>query len=140
MRILARSHQLPVRIAAGSFILNSGLTKAAADAETARQIHGMASGAYPFLKDMDPEEFTRCFAKGEIALGVALLVPIVPSLLAGAALTAFAGGLVGLYLKTPGLRQEGSLRPTPEGIAIAKDAWLLGIGTSLVTEELFRRD
>lgn len=96
----------------------------------------MASGTYPFLKDMDPEEFTRLLSKSEIALGAALLTPVVPSLLAGAALTAFAGGLIGLYLKTPGLREEGSLRPSQQGLAIVKDIWLLGIGTGLVIEEL----
>jgi hypothetical protein len=138
MRILARSHQLPTRLAAGAFILNSGLTKRKADRETAQNVHGMASGTYSFLKDQDPEEFTRRLSAAEIALGTALLVPVVPSLVAGAALTAFAGGLVGLYLKTPGMREEGSLRPTQQGIALAKDVWLLAIGVSLVTEELTR--
>ena len=61
---------------------------------------------------------------------------MVPSLAAGAALTAFAGGLVGLYLRTPGMREEGSLRPTQAGIGLAKDVWLLGIGLSLVLEEI----
>ncbi|MFC4059640.1 hypothetical protein ACFOWE_15150 [Planomonospora corallina] len=136
MRILARAHQIPARSAAGAIILNSGLAKGSADRETATGLHGMAAGTYPFLADMDPEEFTRLLSRAEIALGAALLVPVVPSLLAGLALTAFAGGLLGLYLKTPGLRQEGSLRPTPEGNAIAKDVWLMGIGAGLVAEEL----
>ncbi|WP_326822522.1 hypothetical protein [Streptosporangium sp. NBC_01756] len=138
MRLLARPHQFPVRLTAGAFLLNSGLTIAASAGESAPHIHGMASTAYPFLKDMDPEEFTRWLARGQIAVGAALLIPLVPSLLAGAALTAFAGGLVGLYLRTPGLRQEGSLRPTQEGIPIAKDIWLLGMGAGLVAEELAR--
>ncbi|MEV4244538.1 hypothetical protein AB0J63_14115 [Streptosporangium canum] len=138
MRILARPHQFPARLATGAFILNSGLTLAGSSAEGAAHIHAMASTAYPFLKDMDPEEFTRWLARGQIAVGTALLIPLVPSLLAGAALTAFAGGLVGLYLRTPGLRQEGSLRPTQEGLVVAKDVWLLGIGAGLVAEELIR--
>lgn len=138
MRILARLHQFPARLATGAFILNSGLTLADSSAEDAAHIHAMASTAYPFLKDMDPEEFTRWLARGQIAVGTALLIPLVPSLLAGAALTAFAGGLVGLYLRTPGLRQEGSLRPTQEGLVVAKDVWLLGIGVGLVAEELIR--
>ena len=138
MRILARSHQLPPRLAAGVFILNSGLTKRKADKETAAMVHGMAAGTYRFLKGQDAEEFTRRVSTAEIALGAALLIPVVPSLLAGAALTAFAGGLLGLYLKTPGMRQEGSLRPSQEGIAQAKDVWLLGIGAGLVAEELTR--
>ncbi|MBC6463087.1 hypothetical protein [Actinomadura sp. HBU206391] len=136
MRILARSHQLPTRLAAGAFLLNSGLTKRAADRQTAEGLHGMAAGTYPFLADQDPEQFTRRLSIAEVALGTALLVPVVPSLVAGAGLTAFAGGLVGLYLKTPGMRQEGSLRPTQQGITVAKDVWLLAIGLGLVMEEL----
>jgi hypothetical protein len=136
MRIFARPHQIPPRVAAGAFILNSGLSKAGADEGTAAGTHGMAVGVYPFLEKHEPQEFTRLLAKSEIALGAALLLPMVPSLLAGAALTAFAGGLLGLYLKTPGMRQEGSLKPTPQGIGLAKDVWMLGIGLGLVLEEL----
>ncbi|GGT02908.1 hypothetical protein GCM10010156_71070 [Planobispora rosea] len=138
MRFLARLHQFPPRLAAGALILNSGLTKASVDKETAAQLHGMAAGTYPFLKDMEPEEFVRLLSRAEIALGVALVVPLVPSAVAGAALTAFAGGLLGLYLKTPGMREEGGLRPTHQGMALAKDVWLLGIGAGLVAEALCR--
>lgn len=136
MRFLSRPHQLPVRIAVGTFILNSGLTKLDADEETAQGLHGMASGTYPFLKDMDPQRFARLLSCTEIALGSALLLPFVPTVVAGAALTGFAGGLVGLYLRTPGLRRSGSLRPTEQGIPIAKDTWLLGVGTGMVIEEI----
>ncbi|MEO3890291.1 hypothetical protein [Nonomuraea sp. B5E05] len=136
MKILARPHQLPPRLAAAAVILNSGLSKSGAGEDTAASLHGMASGTYPFLHRMSPLTFTRLFSKTEITLGVALLVPLVPSLLAGAALTGFAAGLLGLYLKTPGLRQEGSLRPSEQGVAIAKDVWLLGIGLGLVAEEM----
>lgn len=138
MRFVVRPHQLPARIATGAFILNSGLTKASASKETAAGLHGMASGTYPFLKDQDPEEFTRTLSKAEIAIGAALLLPVVPSLVAGAMLTGFAGGLLGLYLKTPGMREEGSLRPTQQGIPLAKDVWMLGVGAGLVLEELTR--
>ncbi|MFG1942548.1 hypothetical protein [Nonomuraea sp. NPDC048826] len=136
MRIFARPHQIPPRVAAGVFILNSGIGKAEADEQTATGTHGMAVGTYPFLGKHDPRTFTDLLSKAEVALGVALLAPMVPSLVAGAALTAFAGGLIGLYLKTPGMRQEGSLKPTPAGLGLAKDVWLLGIGLGLVLEEL----
>ncbi len=53
---------------------------------------------------------------------------------AGAALTGFSGALLGLYLRTPGMRQ--GLRPTQQGTAIAKDVWLLGIGAGLVLDDL----
>jgi hypothetical protein len=136
MKFATRAHQIPLRLATGVFCLNSGLGKREADEPTATGVHGMASGAYPFLAKQDPRRFIRLLSKAEIALGAALLIPAVPSLVAGAALTAFAGGLVGLYLRTPGMREEGRLRPTQQGITLAKDVWLLGIGLSMVLEEL----
>jgi hypothetical protein len=63
----------------------------------------------------------------------------VPGLLAGAGLTAFSAGLLGLYLRTPGMREEGSLRPTQQGLPIAKDVWMLGSGLSLVVDSLTDR-
>ncbi|RJL24801.1 hypothetical protein [Bailinhaonella thermotolerans] len=139
MRFFARAHQMPARIATGLFILNSGMEKAEAGEETAQGVHGMAAGAYPQLKSLDPVRFTSLVAKAEIGLGAALLAPFVPSLLAGTALAGFAAGLLGVYLRTPGLRHEGSLRPTQQGIGIAKDVWLLGIGVGLMAEEALHR-
>ncbi|WP_030919356.1 hypothetical protein [Streptosporangium amethystogenes] len=136
MRLLARPHQIPPRTAAGAIILNSGLSKWSADEETAAGVHGMAVGTYPFLKNIEATRFVKLLSAAEIALGTALLVPAVPSLLAGAGLTAFAGGLLGLYLKTPGMREESGLRPTQQGLPFVKDVWLLGIGAGLVMEEL----
>jgi hypothetical protein len=66
-------------------------------------------------------------------VGSALLLPISPRI-AGLGLTTFAAGLMGLYLKTPGMRLDGSIRPSQQGTAIAKDVWLLGSGLSLVLD------
>lgn len=127
-----RPSHIPLRATAGAFILNSGLSKWSADTETAQHLHGFASGTYPQVKNIDPSLFVKALAAGEIALGSALLLPGVSSTKAGAGLTAFSAGLLGLYVKTPGLRE--GLRPTQDGIAIAKDVWLLGIGSSLVID------
>lgn len=132
MRLPMRISDIPLRLATGAFILNSGLSKRDADEETAQGMHGMAAGTYPFLKDIDPVTFTRLLSAGEIALGAALLLPVVPSRIAGAGLTAFGAGLVGLYLRTPGMRRPGTLVPTQDGMAIAKDSWLVGAGLSLL--------
>jgi hypothetical protein len=132
---LKLSH-VPLRAITGAFILNSGLTKLKSGPEAAEGVHGFASAAYPEFKRLRPEQFTMMLGAGEIALGAALLTPMVPPALAGAGLTAFSAGLIGLYLKVPGLRQEGSLKPTEEGMAIAKDSWLLGIGLSLLLDGL----
>ena len=63
-----------------------------------------------------------------------------PTAVAGAALTAFSGGLLGLYLRTPGMRKPGSLAPTEQGLPIAKDSWLLGIGIGLLTRGTVDRE
>ena len=105
---------LPLRVATGAYILNSGLNKQNLEGEAAEGVHGMASNAIPALKNIPPEQFAKILSTGEIALGAALLIPFVPSALVGIALTGFAAGLVQLYLKTPGMRKEASLlRPFP---------------------------
>ena len=134
-----RARRLPLRITTGAFILNSGLSKRGADADTAAGLHSFASGTYPFLEEVDPQTFTRTLSTGEIALGTALLLPVVPPALTGAALTGFSAGLLGLYLRTPGMRQEGSLAPTQDGTALAKDVWMLGAGLSLLVDGLTDR-
>ena len=104
MRFSMQARQLPPRVAAGAFILNSGLGKLRADEETAAQLHGFAAGAYPVLARVKPADFVRLLAAGEITLGAALLLPVVPAAVAGAGLAAFSGGLLGLYARTPGMR------------------------------------
>ncbi len=136
MRLPITLSEIPARASAGVFILNSGLGKRNADEATAARLHGFASGTYPFLKSMPPQQFVGALSTAEIVLGAALLTPVVPTVAAGAALTAFSGGLLGLYLRTPGMHKPGSLAPTPEGLAIAKDSWLAGIGLSIVLRGL----
>ena len=131
--------QLPMRLAAGAFMVNSGVGKLSADQAGAEQLQDFAAATYPFLGKLEPKQFARLLAVGEIASGAALLIPVVPAALAGLGLSAYAAGLIGLYLKTPGMRREGSLRPTEQGTVLAKDVWLLGIGLSLMLEDLLKR-
>lgn len=130
---------MPGRLATGSFILNSGLTKLSADDQVAAGVHGMATGTYPALKKIDPKLFTRLLAGAEIAIGVALLTPVVPTAVAAAGLGGFSAGLLGLYLRTPGMHRSGSLRPTRDGIPLAKDVWLLGMATDFLIDEISHR-
>lgn len=132
--------EIAPRISAGAFILNSGLGKRHADPQAAAGMHGFAAGTYPFLKGMEPQQFATLLSTSEIAIGALLLAPIVPTAVAGAALTVFSGGLLGLYLRTPGMRKPGSLAPTEQGLAIAKDSWLLGIGIGLLTRGTVDRE
>ena len=131
--------EIAPRISAGAFILNSGLGKRGVGPEAAAGMQDFAAGTYPFLKSVPPQQFAKGLATAEIALGALLLTPFVPTAVAGAALTAFSGGLLGLYLKTPGMRKPGSLAPTEQGLPIAKDVWLLGIGIGLFTRGLMER-
>lgn len=128
--------QVPGRVVAGAYTLHSGIEKLGASPEHAAGVHGMAAGTYPFLADVPPERFVRALAIGEIVIGGALLTPFVSNEAAGAALTAFGAGLVGLYAKTPGMRKPGSVWPSPQGIGLSKDVWLLAIGAGLLADGL----
>lgn len=134
MHAVISPHHIAPRLATGAFILHSGLRKLRADEETEQGVHGMAAGAYPVIRRMSPHRFTRALSSTEVALGAALLFPLVPTALAGAGLTAFAAGLVGLYLRTPGTHQKRSPLPTAEGVPFAKDFWLLGIGLGFLCD------
>jgi hypothetical protein len=129
----------PPRLIAGAYIANAGVGKLRAEEETAKRLHGMATAAYPFLGKLDAQTFTRLLGAGELTLGASLLLPIVPTPLAGLGLASFSAGLLGLYLRIPGMRQNGSLRPTAQGVPLAKDAWLLGIGLSFVLDAILSR-
>jgi hypothetical protein len=133
MSLAAKFRRAPGRVAAGGFILNSGMAKLSANAETAERVHAMAAGSYPVLKSVPPVVFVKALALAEIGLGGLLLLPFVGARTGGLALTAFAGGLLGMYVRTPGMH-DARLRPTPQGTAIAKDVWLAAIGLSLVVD------
>lgn len=131
---------LPLRLSAGGYILSSGLDKLGSDDEAAEGYHGMAAGAYPFLEQFAPRAFVKALSMTEIALGAALIVPILPRTLVAATFTAFSAGLVGLYLRTPALRR-GPLdpRPSPDGIGVAKDIIMFGAATSFLLDSLRQR-
>src|ERR1019366_6528478 len=130
---------LPTRATTGAFILHAGIGKWGGSAEQAAGIHGMASDAFPVLKSTDAPTFLRALSGAEIATGLVLLAPFLPAGLAGAALTGFSGGLVAMYLRTPSLRKPGSIWPSPQGTAVSKDVWMLGIGLGLLIDEAVER-
>jgi hypothetical protein len=130
---------LPLRVTTGAYILNSGLSKQGLEGQAAEGVHAMAVGAIPRLEQIPPQRFARMLSNGEIALGAALLTPFIPSALVGAALVGFSAGLLQLYMKTPGMRQPGSIKPTQQGIGLAKDVWLLGAGLTLMLDTKRKR-
>jgi hypothetical protein len=99
----------------------------------------MAAIAYPVFKEMSPRRFLRLLSVAEIATGATLLVPTAPAWIAGAVLTGFSGGLLGLYARVPGLRKPGSIWPDQKGIAVSKDVWMFGIGLGLLADALTAR-
>ena len=134
-----KAWQRPPRLITGADFINAGLSKRGADDATAGQLHGFAAGTYPFVGKLDAKRFTSLLSTAEIAIGAALVLPVVPAWLAGTGLTAFALGTLGLYRRTPGMRQDGSLRPTQQGVPVAKDAWMVGIGLALMVDEVAER-
>jgi hypothetical protein len=134
MGISAKMRRAPLRIVTGAFILNAGISKLSAGEEQAQGVQSMAAGAYPVVEKVPPTPFVKALAIGETALGTALLLPFVPAGAVGLALTGFSGGLLGMWWRTPGMHEEHSLRPTQRGTPIAKDVWMLGIGTSLLID------
>src|ERR1700712_4466468 len=131
MRLSLRD--VPTRVATGAYVLHSGWGKWTDDS-AATGVHGMAAGAFPFLKPIPPTRFLTGLAGAEIGLGAALLAPFVPNRLAGAGLTAFPGSLLTMYLRTPGLHKPGNIWPTQAGTGVSKDVWMLGIGLGLLAE------
>src|SRR5262249_48357541 len=125
MRLSAKVRRAPGRLATGSFIVNSGLSKLSTDDQAAAGLHAMATAGYPALKRVTPNLFSMILAGAEISLGTALLLPMVPATVAGLGLAAFSGGLLGLYLRSPGTRRQGSLLPTDDGLELAKNIWML---------------
>jgi uncharacterized membrane protein YphA (DoxX/SURF4 family) len=129
----------PTRLATGAFILNSGVGKLGADDDTAKGLYGMATGTYPFLTPIEPRTFAKLLGSGEITVAALLLSPFVPAWAAGAALTTFSGALLRMYHETPGLTMEDGIRPTKQGTPLAKDVWMLGVGLSLIIDDLSPR-
>jgi len=127
-----RLRDVPTRLVTGAYILHSGITKLKAGTEQAEGLHGVAAGAFPMLRNISAPKFVRMLAIAEISVGSLLLVPFIPTWLAGAVLTGFSSGLVGMYLRTPELRKPNSIWPSQAGTAISKDSWMLGIGIGML--------
>jgi uncharacterized membrane protein YphA (DoxX/SURF4 family) len=134
-----RLGHIPTRLATGAFIFHSGWDKWHGDEETANALHGFAVGTYPVLQELAPTKFLKLLAAGEMAIGAALMIPLIPAATAGALLTGFSGSLLRLYLRTPGMRKPNSIWPTQQGTAISKDVWMLGIGVGLIVDGLVDR-
>lgn len=132
-----KAWQVPLRLATGLFMLNSGLSKQNIPEEHARSLTDFAGSAFQPVAETAPKQFVAALSATEVTIGSALLaMPFVSPLLAGLSLLGYSGGLNWLYIKTPSLHEPGSLRPTQEGIPLAKDFWMTAIGAALVIDSL----
>jgi hypothetical protein len=129
-----RLTHIPLRLTTGAFILNAGWGKRNLDKDSAAGIQAMAARAIPPVSRIDAKKFAKMLSYAEMALGAALLTPFLPSRLAGIGLGIFSGSLFTMYLKTPGMTLEDGIRPSPQGTALAKDIWMLGIAAALVLD------
>lgn len=121
-----------LRLVSGAFILNSGINKLRLDEASAAGLQQMAANGVPQLGEMEPAAFGKMLSIGEISLGSALLLPLIPSRLAGLGLGVFSGVILASYLRTPGLTESDGIRPTQDGTALAKDVWLAGMAVALI--------
>jgi uncharacterized membrane protein YphA (DoxX/SURF4 family) len=134
-----KPRDIPGRLVAGAYILHTGLGKWNVDAEGAAGLHATAAGAFPFLRPIPPKQFATLLSATEITVGTVLLAPVIPTAVAGLALTGFAGALVTMYLRTPTMHETGSIWPSRSGIGVSKDSWLLAMGVGLLIDSVGRR-
>lgn len=119
----------------GAFILNSGLSKRGMPTEAAQGMQGFAATGVPALKNMSPDTFGTFIAYSEIGVGAALLTPFVPKKVAGAALGTFSAGLLSMYFRNPAMTESDGIRPSQEGMSLAKDSFLAAIAGALLTSK-----
>jgi hypothetical protein len=119
----------PLRVAIGAFFVNSGLSKWNLEGEAVTATHGMAVGAVPQLKRDRPGPLRQAARRYRTGAGWC----------PAAADRPVRAGLLRLYWATPGLREPGGFRPTQQGVAIAKDTWLVGAGLTLLLDDLLGR-
>ena len=119
----------------GAFVLNSGLSKRGMPIEAAQGLQGFAATGVPAVAKMSPDAFGKFVAYSEIGIGAALLTPVVPKKVAGAALGVFSAGLLSMYFRNPAMTESDGIRPSQDGMTLAKDAFMAAIAGALVTDK-----
>lgn len=125
-----------LRVIPGALILNSGIGKIGMPAEASEGLQQFAATGVPAVKQIPSEKFGTVLGWSEAAVGGALLAPFVPNVVAGGALTAFSAGLLSLYFADPDNREDDGIRPSEQGMSLAKDSWLLAAGLALAASAL----
>ena len=121
-----------LRAIPGLFILNSGIGKIGMPADASAGTQQAAASGVPALANLPSEKFGSMLGWAETAVGASLLLPAVPNRLAGAGLATFGAGLLTMYFSNDDYTEEDGIRPTSEGLSLAKDSWLVAIGLGLM--------
>lgn len=119
----------------GAFVTNAGVGKIGMPAEHSAGIQQAAASGIPALAKLPSDKFGSWLGWAETAIGATLLAPFVPNRVAGAALTAFSGGLLSMYFRNPENTEADGIRPSQEGMALSKDVFVLAIGLALMTQD-----
>lgn len=136
MRISANARRAPLRLTSGAFVLNSGVSTFAATDERSKRLQSTVATLVPQVERMDPRTFAKALGAGEVALGTALILPIVPAAVAGLGLSAFAASMLATRRPANGQHAETTGEPTAQAIPNATEAWMLGSGVSLLLDAL----
>lgn len=126
---------IPLRAIPGAFIVNAGLGKLGMDAESSKGLQDFAATGIKELKQLPSDKFGQIIGASEIAVGGALLAPFVSNRIAGAGLTAFGAGLLTLYFGDDDNTLDDGIRPSEQGLPLAKDSWLLAAGLTLLLQK-----
>lgn len=119
----------------GAFVTNAGVGKIGMPAEHSAGIQQAAASGIPALAKLPSDKFGSWLGWAETAIGATLLAPFVPNRVAGAALTAFSGGLLSMYFRNPENTEADGIRPSQEGMALSKDVFMLAIGLALMAQD-----
>ena len=137
MEISANVRRAPLRLTTGAFVLNSGVNTFGADDETSKRMQASAAKLVPQVERMDPRTFSKVLAAGEVTLGTALMLPIVPAAVAGLGLTAFAASVLATQRPSNGQHADTTgEQPANQAVPHATEAWMLGAGVSLLLDAL----
>ena len=136
MEISASVRRAPLRLSTGAFVVNSGIAAFSADNETTKRLQTTAARLMPQVEKMDPRTFAKVLGAGEVTLGAALILPVVPAAVAGLGLSAFAASLLATQRPTNGQHADATSQPATPAVPNATEAWMLGAGVSLLLDAL----
>jgi uncharacterized membrane protein YphA (DoxX/SURF4 family) len=132
MEISANVRRAPLRLTTGAFVLNSGVSTFSATGEKTARLQSTAAKLVPQVERMDPRTFAKVLGAGEVTLGTALMLPVVPAAAAALGLTAFAASLLATR-SSNGQHTDSDGQPA---VPNATEVWMLGSGVSLLLDAL----